>query len=291
MIDSGKEVVIAGGGSVGVELAGDVLETKGRNKAGTVTLVCSSDRLLPDQPAEYGERCKQILESKGCKIIFNDRVSSHSDSVLEPTELTLKSGTTLSCEAYIAAFSRGPQLDWLMTAPSGKSALPSKIVNDKRRVAVNEYLQSPVYDKLYAIGATNNRKEIALGMNVQAQAETAAANIVSPGSKALPDGLEHAVYQIVGHETDAFVMPSNLPMPSFCSTLCCQWCGFPFNLLCPCFCCAVVCGPVHPLTCGYCCGKPQGPGLAKTLVNLKDMNVMANNGNYVELGKTEVMER
>jgi hypothetical protein len=159
---------------------------------------------------------------------------------------------------------------------------------------VNDYLQSPNYDKLYALMATNSRKEPALIMNVEAQAKTAAANILKPNSAKVAPGVEHAVYQLVGHDTFATIIPENMPMPAACATLCCQWCGFPFNLLCPCWCCAVVCGPVDPLTCGYCCGKPEGSGLGKTLKGSKQMGMMAQTGGYVDPGKapaTEGMDR
>lgn len=290
---SGKNVVIGGGGAVGVELAGDVLEMrqkKGTAGSGTVTLVSSSSTLLPDQPSHYGERAKDVLEQLGCKIVLEDRVVSHSDSVLETVELVLKSGTKLSCDAYVAAYSRGASTSWLTTAPASSAALKSSMVDPKGQVIVDDYLQSTVYDKLFALGATNNRKEIALGMNCEAQAKTVVANILKPKSTPVPSGLEHAVYQIVGHDTAAFFMPENLPMPAFCSTLCCQWCGFPFNILCPCWCCAVVCGPADPLTCGYCCGPPDHPGLARTMNKLKDLGAMASSMQYVNVGK-EVMDR
>jgi NADH dehydrogenase FAD-containing subunit len=289
---NGKDaVVIAGGGATGVELAGDVLEAlPAEGRKGKVTLICSSDRLLADQPPYYGEKCKQVLEELGCKIIFNDRVKSHSDSAIGTSDapvvtLTLKSGTTLPCQAYIAAYARGANTSWLTIPHGGKGGLPSKLINEKGKVEVNEYLQSTVYDKLYALAVTNSRTEPSLIMNVEAQAKTAASNILKPNSASVAPGVAHAVYQIVGHDSFATLIPENLPMPGFCATLCCQWCGYPANLLCPCWCCAVVCGPVDHMTCGYCCGKPEGMGLPNTLKNTKEMGVMAQMAGYVDPGK------
>eukprot|EP00980_Cylindrotheca_fusiformis_P000578 scaffold152_cov128-Cylindrotheca_fusiformis.AAC.1 len=88
-LSSGNDVVIAGGGTVGVELAGDLLE-KYPNAKGRVTLICSSERLLMDQPPYYGERCQKVLEDMGCKFVFSDRVTSHSDSEIGPLTLDLK---------------------------------------------------------------------------------------------------------------------------------------------------------------------------------------------------------
>jgi NADH dehydrogenase FAD-containing subunit len=295
---SGRNVVIAGGGATGVELAGDILESlPAESRKGKVTLICSSDRLLADQPEYYSERCKQVFEELGGTIVFNDRVTSHTETTVatssEPIHLELKSGYTLDCHTYVAAYARGPNTSWLTTA-HGDKGLPSKLVNEHGTIEVNDYLQSPVYDKLYALMATNSRKEPALIMNVEAQAKTAAANILKPNSAKVAPGLEHALYQVVGHDTFATIIPENLPMPAACATLCCQWCGFPFNLLCPCWCCAVVCGPFNHLACGYCCGKPEGSGVTKTLKSLKEIGIMAQNGGYMDPGKaptTEGMDR
>lgn len=294
---SGKNVVIAGGGATGVELAADVAEEKGK-----VTLICSSDRLLADQPPYYGERCKQVLEEMGATVVFNERVKSHSESVLpadDNTKITLEltSGKQFDCHAYVAAYARGINTKWLTTEPPNKGnegGLPDKLLNEKGQVVVNEYLQSTVYDKLFSLGAANSWKGGSLTANIEKEATVVAANICKPKSKQAVPGMEHASYQVVGHDTFGTVVPESLPLPACCATLCCGWCGFPCNLLCPCFCMAVVCGPVDPMTCGWCCGRPEGAGLTKTLKKGKDMNLMANMAGFKDVGAVpagENMER
>ena len=284
---SGKHVVIAGGGAIGVELAGDALEAMKGPTKGAITIVSSSKRLLPDQEPYYSEKTKQTLEELGATIILGDRVTSHTDPVVSKDGMTvqLQSGKSLDCYAYVPAYARGASTAWLTTPYGNKGGLPASLLNDKRRVEVNEYLQSTAYDKLYALMDANSRTEPALVMNVEPQAMTAAANILSPGSKPVPKGVDHAVYQVVGHETLAFIMPENLPMPSFLATTCCYVCGFPLNLLCPCWLCGVVCGPIHPMTCGYCCGRPESKGLTTTIANVKKMGVSAKNTGYVDVGE------
>lgn len=288
---SGKNVVIAGGGSVGVELAADLLETLPEgSRNGKVTLVCSSDHLLADQPPKYGLRCKEVLEGFGCEFIFNDRVSSHTDSVVSDGKsipLTLKSGKNLDCHVYVAAYSRGANTDWLTKPVSGKDPLPAQLLNEKGQVIVNEYMQAAAYDKLYAMMATSNRKEISLFPNVDSQAQTVAKNIVKPQSAKQSDGPQHAMYQLVGHDTFGILIPESWPMPSFVTKVFCQWFGFPFTLLCPC------CWPC-PLVGGYCCGPPEGSGLAKALNNSKKWKLVATNAGYYVKGKIgfgEEMER
>jgi NADH dehydrogenase FAD-containing subunit len=289
---SGKQVVIAGGGATGVELAADVLEgLPAESRKGKVTLICSTDRILRDQPLYYSERATRVLEELGATILFNERVVSHTESTMATKEepvvhLKLKSGKSLDAEAYIAAFSRGANTLWLTTAlPDGSSNLPAKLLNERGQVVVDDYLKSTAYAKLYALGAASSRTEPTIVPNLEAQAKTVAANIIKPNSTKQAPGIEHAIYQVVGHQTFSMMVPENLPMPAPVATLCCQWCGFPFNLLCPCWCCAVTCGPANPMTCGWCCGAPEGQGLAQTIMNLHAMKLFAGNTGYADTGK------
>jgi hypothetical protein len=125
------------------------------------------------------------------------------------------------------------------------------------------------------MGATTSRTEPSLFPNVEAHAKTIAKNIMNPKSTKQAPGVEHAMYQEVGRNNFATIMPDNLPMPAFCSTLCCHWCGFPCNMLCPCFCAFALCWPGNPMMCGYCCGKPEGKGLATFLNATREQNMIA----------------
>jgi len=272
---SGNNVVIAGGGAIGIELAADVLESlPAETRKSKVTLVCSSDKLLPGVPPSFSEKSKQVLEDLGCEIIFNDRVTSHNETTTSDKEFSLefKSGKTLKCHAYVTAFGKGPRTSYLSDL---------SVLDDKGKVIVDDYLQATANDKLYAMGATNNRTDASLYKNLEDQSKVIAANILKPQSKKIAPGLQSAFFQIIGHDTFGAIIPENLPLPGPCATLCCTWCGFPCNLLCPCFCAAVVCGPCDAMTCGTCCGKPEGPGFARTMANTKKMHAMAANLKYM----------
>jgi len=292
-----KHVVIGGGGTVGIELAGDILEKLPEDsRKGKVTLVSSSDRLLATHADGHGQRIKEVLEELGAEIIFGDRVSSHNESAVgdEPFTLTLKSGKTLTCDAYVAAYARGANTSWLTTAAPGGAILPDGLLNERGQVIVNDYLQSSVYDKMYATGATNSRPEPALFINAESEAKTVGKNIAKPQSAKQGAGTLSAMYQLVGHETFGKIFPENTPLPPCCATLCCQWCGFPCNMLCPCFCLAALFGPLDPMVCGYCCGTPEGKGMPNFVENTRTGNVMAGNAGYYVKGKPgfgEEMER
>ena len=69
---SAKNVVIVGGGTVGVELAAEIAGKWGRHKE--VTLITPHDRLLERMPPRAGKLALRWLEKKGVWVILNDRV-------------------------------------------------------------------------------------------------------------------------------------------------------------------------------------------------------------------------
>lgn len=288
-----KSVVLSGGGHIGVELAGDALEERGTDAKGTFTLVCSTDHLLSDRPKKYGAKALKKLEELGGTVLFQDRVVNPTENVFERTTLELQSGKTLECDGYIATYSQGPNTGWITEGlPDGSSVLPEGILNDKKQVIVDDYLSSKVYSNLFAISATNDRGEACVGMNIQTQAKTIAANIIKPKSQRQTIApLKFPLYQTVGHKTYAFISPEAMSGGKVIF----KWCGFPCNLLCPCVLCGCLCCLVSPMCCGFCCCEPEGRGFVDTLENLKQSGLSAKFMGYNGLGEaapsSQEMER
>lgn len=288
-LKKGGEIVVGGGGAVGVELAGDLLETLPSNAK--LTVICSSDRLISEKPPEYSKRAQQQLEKMGATIIFSDRVTNYDETITEgPVVLELKSGNSLECSVYIPAYNRGPNTAWLrnglgMDGPP----LPGSVLNEKGQVSVNENLCSDAYPKLYALGAASSLEEIALVPNIEGMAMTVAVNILHPCSKThKPGPLKTPIYAIVGNSTFGMLMPDALQrLPRLFKKVFFEWCGYPCNLLCPCFLCGVVCGPLDPMICGKCCGPPEGEGVAKTHGNMKKKGIVAKMAGYDGVGIEE----
>lgn len=91
------DVVIVGGGSVGVELAADA---KGRYPEKNVTLVHSRDRLLNARfGRKLGEAALKELTGLGVKVRLGERVVKESDQAVE-----LRSGESIPCD-YLVWFS------------------------------------------------------------------------------------------------------------------------------------------------------------------------------------------
>jgi NADH dehydrogenase FAD-containing subunit len=64
-VKGAKRVLIVGGGSLGVELAGEILTDHPTVK---VTLVQSQDTLLPDMPPKAGAAALWWLQKHGCEV-------------------------------------------------------------------------------------------------------------------------------------------------------------------------------------------------------------------------------
>eukprot|EP00978_Attheya_sp_CCMP212_P022935 scaffold69324_cov56-Attheya_sp.AAC.1 len=293
VLEGTGDIVVGGGGAVGVEIAGDLLEQI--KKPRKVIIVSSTDRLVADLPEIYSKRVLTQLISMGAKVIFNTRVESHSETTVSgetPMSLTLRSGKTLkNVSAYVAGFSRGPNTAFLKDGVGledydGAAPLPSGILDESGRVMVNSYLQSPAYPALFAMGAASNLDEPTLAPMVAAQAITVAANIVGATATTThkPGPAKAPMYVLTGHHTYGTWIPESIPPGKFLFGMC----GFPCNMLCPCFCLAALCGPMDPFMCGWCCGTPDGPGLPNTLMNVKEKNVFATSMGYTGVGKPSV---
>jgi NADH dehydrogenase FAD-containing subunit len=86
-LEAASSVLVVGGGTVGVELAAEIV---GKYRAAKkVTLVTPADRLLERMPEQAGKLALKWLKSNGVRVILKDRVSdwggaSVDDSVLAP---------------------------------------------------------------------------------------------------------------------------------------------------------------------------------------------------------------
>jgi NADH dehydrogenase FAD-containing subunit len=264
---SGGHVVVAGGGLIGVELAGNLCEALAKAKSGgRVTLVASSDALLPGYPVRVQASAKATLERLGATVVCGAKVTSHAATTLAPSaaapfDVALSSGTTVGGVAcFVPSFAARAETAWLEGAP-GVALDP----NAGYRVVVDAHLcgASNPGPQVFALGGCAALKEPWLGApKMVAQAKTVAANLVR-AAKGQPLKLHQEgepaitmppVVQ-VGRHTWVALVPEVMGPPG--NMLLC--CGPPFNALCPCYACAACCGPCGgPGNALWACGAPCG---------------------------------
>jgi NADH dehydrogenase FAD-containing subunit len=119
---SAQEIVISGGGPVGVETAGEIGHAFG-GKA-KITLVTGSDKLLPVFSQARAQKAEKMLEKAGVTVTYGVRVTNNQPSSTDPskTEVTLSNGKTIVADVFIPAHGVSPNSQFLpanLKAPNG----------------------------------------------------------------------------------------------------------------------------------------------------------------------------
>jgi len=245
-------IVIAGGGPVGLELAGDI---RGEYPDKKVVLLCR-DEVLRQWPEK--QRQKVCLQLKKMKIeVMTGATNAPKDYSIEPGSIKLP-GSDLSYDVFIPAYSQGPNTQFLQEAV---------LDNQTRSVDVNEYLQSKTCPDLFAVGVSNVKEPCIVMPKLEAQWNSVSANVIAKlAGTPLKKHEEGAKFMqlpplvLIGHGPKGygFIDFNNVPPPLKC-LCCCGLAGFPCCP--PCWpCCA--CGSCGCCPCGYCCGPSEGKGPA-----------------------------
>jgi len=164
-------LVIAGGGTEGVEVAGELLDlTNGHNA--TITLIEGQQQLLPGFPAAIGGFAEKYLQEKGVSIITAERITAVSEDAL-----ILSSGRVLPLSMLI--WSGGIKPSGLINS----LALPK---DPAGWLIVDAYLRSPAEERIFAVGDAvtvtgpgNALPLPKLAYHAQDQAKVASLNISS----------------------------------------------------------------------------------------------------------------
>ncbi|MEM7361796.1 MAG: FAD-dependent oxidoreductase [Bacteroidota bacterium] len=162
LIEKGENILLIGGGLVGVELAAEII-TKYPDK--NVKIVHSKSRLLHRTPQKVSQYAKKFLQKKGVKVLCNERIEKREKGYF----LTSKQN---KIAADIAFLCTGVQPNSGMI----KESLP-KEVDKKGYVKVKETLQLAGYPNIFAAGDVVAIEEEKLAQNATLHATLIAKNI------------------------------------------------------------------------------------------------------------------
>lgn len=161
-LKSAESVLVIGGGLIGVEVAGELVE-KSKKK---VIVVHPYDRFLERNPAGASSYARKVLEKRGAKLIFSERVEEREGNVFITNEDT-------KIEADVAIWCAGIKCNpWFM------QGFPDSIFTDKRALKVNEYLQLTGYQTIFVGGDINSVKEEKTAHNAERHAKVIVKNIL-----------------------------------------------------------------------------------------------------------------
>jgi NADH dehydrogenase FAD-containing subunit len=156
-IEKSHQILIIGGGPVGVELAGEIAtDFPGKD----ITLVHSQTTLI--QPNVFNEKfyiqAQEKLEKLNVKIILNDRIELSNSKDLnyiegKKTYTTQKSKTNITADLTFICTGTRINNKSLLNSP-----FKSKINPQTGRIIVNNYLQVDGYENIFAIGDISDKE-------------------------------------------------------------------------------------------------------------------------------------
>lgn len=253
-IKNAGSVVIAGGGPIALEMAGEIRIAYPDKK---VVMVCRKG-ILEQWPEKHKKKVEIQLKN------MNIEVLSGAEHFQSPAEYDLQPGSLkfgqqdLAYDVFIPAFSQGPNTKFLES---------TGMLDQRGRIEVNENLQSVKSEKVFAMGVSNVDEPFIGMAKLEAQWTCVASNVAALLSeKPLKPHKEGNTFMklppmvLIGHgpEGYGFMDFSNLPPPIKCC--CCNGLGG-WPCCPPCWpCCG--CAGYGVCPCGYCCGPPEGKGIA-----------------------------
>ncbi|KAL9088875.1 MAG: hypothetical protein Q9159_002838 [Coniocarpon cinnabarinum] len=116
-----SSVIIAGGGPIGVETAGEVGEALNGNNSSLkkakvkITLIAGSTKLLPVLSEKLSKKAAKYLEKVGVEVKYGEKVTKVDFDANEEgkTTVTLSNSETISADVYIPAIGAKPNTSYL----------------------------------------------------------------------------------------------------------------------------------------------------------------------------------
>jgi len=172
-IEKANDIVIIGGGAVGVEIAGEIGE---KYKLKRMTLIHPSEKFVgPDFSDKFQANIKSALESFNVEMVLGDRVENLNDlttgSCIKQTVKT-KQGKTIECDLVLRCTGLAPNTGLT------KSIFAETKFDESKRLKVNEYLQIDGYDNVFGIGDCINTKEHKMAAHASTHAKLIVTNLI-----------------------------------------------------------------------------------------------------------------
>ncbi|TLD21364.1 hypothetical protein PspLS_08842 [Pyricularia sp. CBS 133598] len=152
-VENAKSIVVAGAGTTGIEVAGELGQTyKGQKD---ITLIVNDELpLAPDVRSDIRALIIDELERLGVKIIKSSRVTSVKDDsssrtggkTLEVTSKTQGTTSTIRADVYLPTFGVEPNTDFV----------PAHLLDKTRRIKTTNRLLAEGHDDVYVVGDASN---------------------------------------------------------------------------------------------------------------------------------------
>lgn len=174
-----RRILIVGGGPVGVEMAGEIVETwPGRS----VTIVQSATRILPGTGGSASAHAARFLTEHGVTLLTGDRIETplpHDGFTAEPGEARTASGMHIVYDVMLCCVGGRPNTEYLRAHFSDRLDADGRV-----RVAPQLLIQGE--DHLFALGDITDLRENKMALHIAGQVSVADANIRAIASGRTP---------------------------------------------------------------------------------------------------------
>nr|BAE66642.1 hypothetical protein [Flammulina velutipes] len=161
-----KNIVIAGGGSVGLELSGEIKDIWPEK---SVTIVHSQKKLLNSvYPDKFRDRAAQAYRPR-TKLVLDDQIPGE----LTPgaTSVTTRNGKTITADLIVPAWGNKPNTALLSSLKD--------VLSPNGCVKIRDTFQTQAYPDIFALGDIIDVNEQKQAGKAQAHAGMVAANVLS----------------------------------------------------------------------------------------------------------------
>src|ERR1700738_805559 len=178
-LSAARRILIVGGGPVGVEMAGEIVETwRGRS----VTIVEAGAQILAGTAKSVSTHAAKFLKQRGVTLLTGERIESPSpgDGVsVEPGEARTTSGKLIGYDVILWCIGGRPNTEYLRSHFSDR-------LDADGRVRVTPQLLMEGEDRVFALGDITNLKENKMALHIAGQLSVAEANIRAVASGRTP---------------------------------------------------------------------------------------------------------
>ena len=191
-IEVAREIVIVGGGPIGVEVAGEITERHGSKQ---ITIVEAGPRLLGGTTERAALHARRWLETRGVRVLTGERlvegVADPKDVFGSPGVAITSGGRRVPYDLMIWCTGGRPNTDYLREHFAS-------ILNGQGRVKVTPELWVAGHPSICALGDITDLDENKMAWHVAGQVKTAAWNI----RQALAGGTDGGSFRKYRPQTD-----------------------------------------------------------------------------------------
>ena len=171
-----KRVLVAGGGLVGVELVGEILD---KYKDKEIIIVHAKERLLERNNFKAGEYARIYFENNGVEVIFNRRLKN-----MKGKFCVLDDGKRIDVDMVFLCTGITPNYNFMKNKYKN-------YLDEKGNISVSSFLNLKNRENIFVCGDVAGVKEEKTAQNAERQAAVVVKNIF-----ALENGLPLKNYQI-----------------------------------------------------------------------------------------------